>query len=278
MAQLGRWSAVQQPDAVIAPADSTGARESPHRRGDGRAMRADEIGQPLMGKRQGHGDTLRSDAAPAFGQVPQRQQQAVFDAWMVGDCQGNCQRMRPAGAPGKQLKTELGPGSHARDEALIEHSQLGRLEHRPSHFRVNMRPVRIPPPRTQNIALAEQLDALAAHHMHLAREQPVDDQKAAMVDVRLNGADSIPLADRQVAHASQRLSPGALALVLVQQIRQIRVGVDDADEIGQRAHGNREGSVPVVGFAAFSGRAASGMSQRLRTHENTFAGALPHGA
>src|SRR5436309_14962306 len=57
-----------------------------------------------------------------------------------------------------------------------------------------------------------------------------------MMHVRLDCAGRVPPAHRQAAYAGQRLAAGALELVLVQQAGQIRVGINDADEIGQRTH------------------------------------------
>lgn len=131
-------------------------------------MRPDQVSKPLMRQRQRDGDAFRNDPSPAFGQVPERQQQTVVNALMMGDRQGDGQRMRAPSASRKKLHTELGPGSHPADEAMIEDGQLRRLKYQPPDFGMNMRAVRVPSPRPQDVARAEQLDASPAEHLDLA--------------------------------------------------------------------------------------------------------------
>ena len=57
-----------------------------------------------------------------------------------------------------------------------------------------------------------------------------------MVLVGLYRVRRVPLAWRKTAYPGQRLAPCALALGLVEQLGEIRVGIDDADEIRYRAH------------------------------------------
>jgi anti-anti-sigma factor len=50
-----------------------------------------------------------------------------------------------------------------------------------------------------------------------------------VVHGRLPRRARVPLAGRQPLHARERLAPGALQLALFEQVRQIGIGVDDAD-------------------------------------------------
>jgi hypothetical protein len=54
--------------------------------------------------------------------------------------------------------------------------------------------VGVPAPRPQDIAGAQQLDAPAPEHLDLPRDQPFDDQKAAMMKVRLDRVRRVPFA------------------------------------------------------------------------------------
>jgi hypothetical protein len=47
----------------------------------------DEVGEALVAERQGQDDAVGVHAAPALGEVPEREQQPVVDALMVGDGQ-----------------------------------------------------------------------------------------------------------------------------------------------------------------------------------------------
>ena len=71
-----------------------------------------------------------------------------------------------------------------------------------------------------------------------------------MVGGRLAGRLGVPLARREPLHAGQRLATRALELVGVEQVGEVRIGVDDADD--------------VVGHTAGSTQRRSGMSERRR--------------
>ena len=177
-----------------------------------------------------------SHASPALGQVPEGQLQAVINALVVGDGKRDSEGVGPAGAAGEQLQPELGPWVHPRHEPVVQHRQTRWLEHVPPHLGLDMGAIGIPVPRPQHVADPEQLDARASEHIDLSGEQAVDDQEAAVVLVRLGRAQRVPLPGREPALAGERLAPGTLALGFVEQLGQVRVGVDDADEIGHRAH------------------------------------------
>ena len=98
VAQLLGRRAVQHPVAVVAAADRAGPREVADRAGHRRAVSADEVGEALVAERQGQDDAVGVHAAPALGEVPEREQQPVVDALMVGDGQATarwCARRVP---------------------------------------------------------------------------------------------------------------------------------------------------------------------------------------
>jgi hypothetical protein len=236
---------MKHPDAVISPAERSGASQTTYGGRHRRPMRPDQIRKPLMRQRQWNGNAFRNDPSPAFGQVPERQQQTVVNALMMGDRQGDGQRMRATSASRKKLHTEFRPRSHPADEAMIEDGQLRPLKYQPPDLGMNMRAIRVPPPRTQDVARAEQLDASPAEHLDLAREKPVDDQKASMVHIRLHRARRVPLTPREPTHSRQRLAPRPVTFRLLEQISEIRVRIHDADEICSRTHAELSASLAV---------------------------------
>ena len=85
-------------------------------------MRPDEIREALVRKRERYGDAVRQNSTPAFGQMPQRQQQPVIDPLMVRDGQGDGQRVSAPSPAVEEFQPELRPGVHAHHKAVIEHS------------------------------------------------------------------------------------------------------------------------------------------------------------
>lgn len=197
VAKLGRRGPVQEPGSVLATAYGTGAREFSHRRGHRWAMRADEIGQALVGQGQWHSDPIGADAAEAVRKMPQRQQEAILHAWMMGDGKRHAEKVGSPGPASEQLKPQRWPWVDPADKAVVEHSQSSGLQHHPTHLGANMRSLRIPTPRTKHIPVSEHLDASAIEHLDLPCQQSADDQEPTMVDVRLKGPQSIPFADRE---------------------------------------------------------------------------------
>jgi hypothetical protein len=236
VAQLGRRRAVKRPGPVFAPADRARPNQVAHRGGHGRAVRPDQVGQPLMRQRQSHSNALRSNTPPALSQVPEGQQQPIIDARVMGDRQGNRQRVRAPGGTAEQLHTELRPRRYACHQTVVEHGQTRRLEHHPAHLGLDVGAVSVPTPGAHDIARTQQLDAPAPEHIDLPREQPVDDQEAAMMRVRLDRARGVPIARGETAYAGQRLAVRALALRFVEQRGEVGVGIDNADQIPYRAH------------------------------------------
>jgi len=76
-----------------------------------------------MRQRQSHSDALRSNTPPALSQVPEGQQQPIIDARVMGDRQGNRQRVRTPGGAAEQLHAELRPRRYACHQTLVEHGQ-----------------------------------------------------------------------------------------------------------------------------------------------------------
>jgi hypothetical protein len=237
---------MQYPATVTCSADGTRANQVTHRRGYGWPVRSDKVREPLMGQGQRHRDPIACNPPPAIRQVPERQQQPFIDALMVGDRQANGERMGAPGATGEELDADLRPGIDARHQTVIEHRQIGWLQHNPPHLGMDVRAIGIPAPWAQDVARSQQLDAPAAEHINFAREQAVDDEKPAVMQVRLGRVGGIPFARRQATYAGQRLALCALALRLVEQVCEVRIGVDDADQVSYRAHAGSRGAVTRI--------------------------------
>jgi anti-sigma B factor antagonist len=230
--------------AASTPADRPVARETAYRGGDGLAPGADEVGQALVAKWQRHDDSVAVDAAPALGEMPECQQEAIVDALMVRDRERDGEVVSPPGAPVEQLQPELRPGDDAEDEPVVEDGQPAWLEDRPPDLRPDVGTLVVPPPRTHDVAVPDELDAATAQHVDCAAEQTVDDQEAAMVGGRLERSRCVPLTGRQALDACERLVTRPLEFALVEQVGEVGVGVDDADDVLPRPH---TGSVPVTG-------------------------------
>ena len=110
-------------------------------------MGADERRQPLVGQRQRDDDAVGRDAAPALGEVPQRQVQALVDALVVGDRQRDGERVRAPDAAAEQLDADLRVGRDALDERVVEDGQARRLEYFPADLGLDVRSRRGPTAR-----------------------------------------------------------------------------------------------------------------------------------
>src|SRR5215210_656537 len=207
MAQLLRRRAVEQPVAVVAPGERAAAAELAER---------------------------RRHLPPALGEMPEREQQAVVDALVVRDRERDGEVVRAAGAAVEELDAERRPREDPLDEPVVEHGERRRLEHRPAHLGLDVRALRVPRPRPQHVAMAEQLDAAPPHDVDLARHQPLDDQEAAVVRVALERGLGVPDAGGQPRDARERLAPRALVVPLTEQLPELGIRIDDRD--GPVAH------------------------------------------
>jgi hypothetical protein len=80
-----------------------------------------------------------------------------------------------------------------------------------------------------------------------------------MVDVGLARDLGVPVAGRQPLHARQRVAAGALDVVLVEELGEVAVGVDDADDVVRReGHGGGGTHVGHVGSLTSAPRRGSG--------------------
>ena len=109
-------------------------------------------------------------------------------------------------------------------------SRVGSSTH-PADLRADVRALVVPLPRAHHVAVPEQLDAAAAEHVDRAAEQAVDDQEAAVVGVVLERRGRVPLAGADALQPRARVAPGALQLARVQQLAEVRVGLDDRDRL-----------------------------------------------
>ena len=76
----------------------------------------------------------------------------------------------------------------------------------------------------------------------VAAQQPVDDEEAAVVDVGLARDVDVPFAGRELLHARERVAARALELVGVEQLGEVGIGVDEADDVAP--HGR---VLPIAG-------------------------------
>ena len=233
---------MQNPVSALAATQRAGAHELSERSRHRWAVRADKVGKPLVGKRQRHDDTVLAHSAPALGEVPEGEHQPVVDTGMMGYRKRHGERVRPAGPAIEELDSELRPWGDARDELLVEDSQASRFEHGPADLGVDVRALVVPVPRAHHVAKAEQLDALAAEHLHVARYQSVEYQEPAVVPLGLDRGACVPRPRPQRQHPGSRLVAGALQLLLVQQVGEVGVSVDDGDR-RPRAGFHRAGSI-----------------------------------
>src|SRR4051812_23992121 len=96
----------------------------------------------------------------------------------------------------------------------------------------------VPRPRAQHVARADELHRPAAEHVDLAARQPFHEQEPAVVDLRLQRAGHVPVTRVEPLHARQRLVARAAELLVAEQLRQLRVGVDDADHAWGHVRGH----------------------------------------
>ena len=123
MAELLGWGAVEHPRSVVAATDLTLLLECAQCAGHCGTMRSDEIRQPLVREWERYGDAVRQNPTPAFGQMPQRQQQPVIDPLMMSNGKGDGERVSAPRPAVEELQSKLRPGGHAHHKAVIEHSQ-----------------------------------------------------------------------------------------------------------------------------------------------------------
>ena len=123
MAQLLGWGPVQHPRSVATATDFASLLQCTQRAGHCGAMRADEIREPLVRKRERYGDAVRQNPTPALGQMPKRQQQPVIDALMVSDRKGDGERVGAPSSAVEELQSKLRPWGHPHHKAMIKHGQ-----------------------------------------------------------------------------------------------------------------------------------------------------------
>ncbi len=194
MTQRFRRRAVQHPRSVVTATDLASLRQCTQRARNGGAMRSNEVRETLMRKGERDGDSVRQNPTPAFGEVPQRQQQPVIDPLMMSDRKGDSERVGATCPAVEELQSKLWPRGHPHHKAMIEHRQPRGLENDPTNLRVNVRSLVVPAPRADHVACPNQFHAPSSQHFNLTADQTVDDQEAAMMAVGLLRGSDVPLA------------------------------------------------------------------------------------
>ena len=126
---------------------------------------------------------------------------------------------------------------------MVEYREFGVLEHDPAHLGVDVRAVLVPVPGSEHVAGTEQLDRPPAEHVDLAGEQTMDDEESAVVVIAIDCAGGVPLARRQPPDPRQRATARRGKLIGVEQISEVRVGIDDADDVIHAQGDTRERQV-----------------------------------
>ena len=120
-----------------------------------------------MAERQRQDDPVRRHLAPALGEVPEREQQPVLDALVVGDRERDREVVRAPRAAVEELDAELRPGLMRVTSAWSSTaSRVGSSTSQPTSAWT------CEPASSQTTAAsrrtADQLDAAAPEHVDLA--------------------------------------------------------------------------------------------------------------
>jgi hypothetical protein len=81
---------------------------------------------------RGHADAVRPHLPPALSQVPEGEDETLIDPLMMGDGQAHGQVVGPPSATAERFEAKLWPRIEPHDQAVVEDSQFGRLEHDPA--------------------------------------------------------------------------------------------------------------------------------------------------
>ena len=206
MAEILRRVSVEDPAAVFAAADRPVSRQAAERAGDRLALGADEVGEALVAERERDDDAVGVDSAPAFGEVPEREQEAVADALVVRDRERYGEVVGAPRPAVEELEAELWPGDDALHEGVIEDGEAGRFERGPADLRSDVGALVVPAPRAHDVAVADELDAVAAQHVDGPGEQSVDDHEAVVVLGRLVRRGRVPDARGEPVDARDRFA------------------------------------------------------------------------
>jgi NAD(P)-dependent dehydrogenase (short-subunit alcohol dehydrogenase family) len=158
-------------------------------------MSADEQREPLVVERQHHDDAVRRHSPPALGEVPQGQAEALVDALVMADRQGDGERVRTTDAAAEQLGGRFGrldmafnnagiqvPPSDAADETAenfdrvnaIKHGVIGltksaAMEYAPRGVRINA----VCPGTIDTPMVADMLESQPEAMQEIMKEQPI---------------------------------------------------------------------------------------------------------
>ena len=196
-----------------------------------------------MAEGQWDGDAVPGHASPALGEVPERQDQPVLDALVMGDGERDREVVGTPCAAREELDAELREGHHALDEPVVQDGEVRRLEHAPAHLGADVRALLVPLPRAQDVAGAEQLHAAPAEDVDLAGQEPVEQEEATMVAVGLTRAADVPGTRGQAHDAREDVPPRALAVLGRDDRLEVVVLVDERDGLacGHKDHLPRDG-------------------------------------
>jgi hypothetical protein len=95
---------------------------------------------------------------------------------------------------------------------------------------VNVGSLVVPAPRANYVARSDQFHTSPSQDVNLSTEQSIDDQEATMMTVGLLCGGDIPVAGGQAPDSRLGFASGPLIVNRRQEIPNLRVGIDDADE------------------------------------------------
>ena len=220
-----RRRAAQQPLVAVADQLAAGGQRAERHR-DRRPPRAHEVAQGLVGERQPHAHAVGSHAAPAVGGLPEQHEQPAVDAALLAHGQAEGQRARAPEEPAEEHVGQRGPAGGDGHHAPVEDGEPQLLVHPPGHvFPGTGVPVG---PGPQEVAGAEQLGRGAGPEPHLARQQAVE-QEVAQSPLVLVRAVGGPRSPGDQARSRDRVAAGDLALLAVEDVREIGVRIEEVD-------------------------------------------------
>ncbi|MBW3608188.1 MAG: cytochrome c oxidase assembly protein [Actinobacteria bacterium] len=253
-------SAEQRPAAIRTPGDLARAHESLQRGRRRRPVQAGELPEQFVRQRQWQDHALRSDPAPAVGEMPEQGEQARLRLPGLGDRELEDECTRALRAARQQRDHDARPAAEQAGEALVEDRQRRGLQHTPRACPVD-EPGRLRFPRAQQVTAAEQLRAVPVVHADRPADEPVEDEQAEPVGQRGVCGGRRPRSDRELQPARHDAPTQHLRRVAVDGGQQVRVVPKDAHRVRPRG--------------APRPRAPEGLRVALRVHRISCSGSVP---
>ena len=220
-------------DHPIVAAQQTVALEETQARRDRWSARGHQIGQHRVGEPHRDTDSERRNSTPAVGQVPQQQQQSAVDPRVVGDGHVDRQRARALHRASHQSADHLRIRPHAGGETLVQKRDAHTLQHAEAGLEGQRGILAVVLPRPQQVARAEELEAIASvapdPSQHESFQQQQADPPAYRSALRVLG---LPDADAHHRFGRDARLPGLVETVAVEALGQSRIGQENVTGSG----------------------------------------------